>query len=261
MDPYLEEPTLWPGVHHSLITYIRDVLQAVLPPRYYLEIVERLYFETPSRGVYPDVAILRSRTEPGGGVSVLEPDQPVVVELDVRHLEPFIEIRAVRTDEVVAVLEVISPANKWPGSKGREEYLSKQDRVLASAVHLIEIDLLRRGAPVVVGALTGWSLPAFDYLAGVNRAADRFRTELYPFTVRDRLPRMSIPLQDPDPDVTLDLPAVFTRCYDNGTYGRRLDYNQPTPEPLRPEDAEWADSLLRAAGVRKTPPAAAEEQG
>ena len=34
MDPYLEEPALWPGVHASLIVYIRDVLQPQLRPRY-----------------------------------------------------------------------------------------------------------------------------------------------------------------------------------------------------------------------------------
>ena len=26
MDPYLEHPALWPGVHQSLITYLRDAL-------------------------------------------------------------------------------------------------------------------------------------------------------------------------------------------------------------------------------------------
>jgi hypothetical protein len=33
MDPYLEDPALWPGVHDSLIIYARDALQLVLVPR------------------------------------------------------------------------------------------------------------------------------------------------------------------------------------------------------------------------------------
>jgi hypothetical protein len=27
MDPYLEDPQIWPGVHSALVVYIRDQLQ------------------------------------------------------------------------------------------------------------------------------------------------------------------------------------------------------------------------------------------
>ena len=32
MDPWLEQPNLWPDVHSSLITAIRDTLSPVLTP-------------------------------------------------------------------------------------------------------------------------------------------------------------------------------------------------------------------------------------
>lgn len=47
MDPYLERPDLWPDVHQSLITYIRDALQPQLRPRYHARIGERLYVIPP----------------------------------------------------------------------------------------------------------------------------------------------------------------------------------------------------------------------
>src|ERR1700678_1548030 len=47
MDPYLEDPQLWTGVHTSLIVYIRDFLQPLLRPRYVAAIEERVYLEGP----------------------------------------------------------------------------------------------------------------------------------------------------------------------------------------------------------------------
>ena len=115
----------------------------------------------------------------------------------------------------------------------------------------MEIDLLRRGSPVVVappGELL--TLPRFDYLACVSRAVDRSQVEVYAVTLRERLPRIAIPLREPDPDVVLDLPSIITHCYDNGAYAVRVDYDQPPPEPFRPEDEAWADALLRIADLR-----------
>jgi len=42
MDPYLEEPTYWVGVHDTLAVYIRDVLQPMLLPRYVASLEERV---------------------------------------------------------------------------------------------------------------------------------------------------------------------------------------------------------------------------
>ncbi|MGZ3485541.1 MAG: DUF4058 family protein, partial [Isosphaeraceae bacterium] len=36
MDPYLEEPGLWPDVHHELISETRALLNTILRPKYYV---------------------------------------------------------------------------------------------------------------------------------------------------------------------------------------------------------------------------------
>ena len=46
MDPYLEAPSLWPDVHHELITLFRDQLQAQLSPRYRAVITPYVLFES-----------------------------------------------------------------------------------------------------------------------------------------------------------------------------------------------------------------------
>lgn len=47
MDPYLENPDLWSGVHQRLITLIADTLNGIMPPRYVADIGERVYIVQP----------------------------------------------------------------------------------------------------------------------------------------------------------------------------------------------------------------------
>lgn len=43
MDPYLERPQLWTGVHSRLIVYLADQLEPLLRPRYVSAVEERVY--------------------------------------------------------------------------------------------------------------------------------------------------------------------------------------------------------------------------
>jgi Protein of unknown function (DUF4058) len=43
MDPYLEEPGLWPDVHARLIALSSEFLGQALRPKYYVRIEERVY--------------------------------------------------------------------------------------------------------------------------------------------------------------------------------------------------------------------------
>ena len=241
MDPYLENRAVWPDFHQSLITYSRDALQPLLRPRYHARIGERLYVIPPHRAIYPDVAVTQRRPVPepvtSGSAAVLTPDTPLVVSVPPEEVrEPFIEI--------------LSPANKTPG-EGRNLYRHKQEEVLASDTHLVEIDLLRQGDPTV--AIPPHCLSAhqpWHYVVSISRAGHRDRFEVYLVNLRQRLPRIAIPLQAPDPDVVLDLQAVFERCYEHGAYADLIDYGVDPETPLAPEDAAWADELLRQKGLR-----------
>lgn len=262
MDPYLEDPEHWRGIHHTLITYMRDDLQPLLRPRYRADIDERVvvsWVDLESRTIYPD-ALIRPQPEPwqmpaegGGGVAVAEPavlvaDEPLTLPRE-EVQEAFLKIRDVRSGEVVTIIEVLSPTNKSEAGGGRAQYLEKQADVLASNVNLVEIDLLRGGERTAALPPKPLRVP-YHYVVCVQRAARRDRVEVYPFTVRQRLPRVRIPLRPPDADVVLDLPRLFTRCYDNGDYRAWIDYRAEPDPPLEPEDAAWADELLREQGLR-----------
>src|SRR5256885_754590 len=68
MDPYLEEPGLWPDVHHRLISEIQSVLNDRLRPKYFARVEERIYVSDendPGRTVIiPDVRVMEARHSP-----------------------------------------------------------------------------------------------------------------------------------------------------------------------------------------------------
>jgi len=244
MDPYLERPALWPDVHHGLVTYARDQLQEQVGARYYVAIERRVYVESPEAGYFlPDGLVVEPDATPPAESGVRPaPDPELVVLLeDVEVREGYLEVREVEGDRVVAVVELLSPANKHPG-RGREEYLRKQERVLASRANLVEVDLLRAGLHTV--AIPVEAVRGADYCAGVSRARHRTRRGLYRFGVRDRLPRVAVPLAPDEPEAVLDLPALLAQTYDRGAYARRTDYDADPVPPLAPADAEWARQLL-----------------
>jgi hypothetical protein len=68
--------------------------------------------------------------------------------------------------------------------------------------------------------------------------------------LRAALPRIPVPLRSCDAPGALDLQSLLERAYRNGRYSRTLPYHAPPAPPLEPEDAAWADELLRGAGKR-----------
>ena len=254
MDPYLEDGQFWTGVHSRLIVYIADAIGPKLGPRYVAAIEERVYLEGPERSIRPDVIIRTPRASMlSGGVAVMEADAPVTVRVSAEPIhETYIAILDLRAGQrVVTVIEVLSLSNKYAGP-GRESYLAKQREVLNSDVHLVEIDLLRQGPHVLaVPELAARERTTYDYLTCVNRAEGlRDRYELYPTHLRDRLPRIRIPLADDDPDVALDVQAVVAQTYDAGRYANVINYSRPCVPPLGVEDAEWAGRLLKRSESR-----------
>lgn len=261
MDPYLEAPALWPGVHHRLITYIADSLSERLPQRYVANIDERLVVVESERNLYPDT-LVRERVEAerrptimnGGAAAALatESDPAVRVSLEPETVaQAFIEIRLANSEgQVVAVIEVLSPGNKQAGSAGRTQYLAKQGELLQSRIHLLEIDLLRGGAHTVAAPRQRvLGLARWDFIISLHRGEES-ECDVWPVAVRQRLPRIRVPLTLGDPDIILDLQEMVTHCYDVGRYARHIDYRHDPAPPLVAADAEWAAALLRERGLR-----------
>lgn len=259
MDPYLEAPAIWPGVRAALLNAIREILVPEVRPNYYVDLERRVYVveedDPAQRLLVPDVTVVAApgRGAPQPQATAGARAMPAVVlmvqeQLEVR--ESRLVIHAADNHEVVCVIELLSPANKTTGSKGRDEYLSKRRELLRSTAHLVEVDLLRVGNRIPsVGPL-----PEGDYYVHVSRVALRPRGEVFAWTLRDAAPAIPVPLRRRDPDAIVDLAEVIGRAYDRGGYDLIVDYLHLPGPPLRPSDEAWAQALLaQRRGPRDAP--------
>jgi hypothetical protein len=261
MDPYLEHPALWPSVHARLMVWMAHQLSPLLRPRYVVSVEERVFIEPPEQQRVPDIWVqkVRDGSSPTvtAGVGVATPVVVEVEGLEVR--EHYIEILDLYRDQkAVTVIEVVSPANKAQGA-GRTAYLAKQREVRNTECHLIEIDLLRRGHHVLsVPQREAQAVAPYDYLICISRWPNRQRFELVGCRLRKRLPRIGVPLADPDPDVPLDLQTALDQVYEDGSYMLRVLYDEPCEPRLGAADQQWANecwAAYRAAHPELFPPA------
>jgi hypothetical protein len=252
MDPFLEAPELWPEVHSRLIVALADSIAPALMPEYYVAIEKRTYFDTPEDSVLigiPDVTVLGSPAtsdtpQPEVQASVttaIKPGQPQTVTLPLPEeiQERYLEIRETATNKVITLIEVLSPKNKRSG-EGRDAYLRKRQQVLTSASHLVEIDLLRQGTPMPVeGAISQG-----NYRILISDRTRRPQALLYAFTLRDAIPRFTLPLKPGAPEVTIDLKALLDGIYDRAGYSIRIKYDTSTLPALSSETRQWLQSVL-----------------
>jgi Protein of unknown function (DUF4058) len=259
MDPYLEG-YLWVDVHNALANKIRQQLAPKVQPGYTVRLEVYLVQDTAPEGeigiLYPDVEVLCQKSAlPGSTRSPLPVESgnllvtpasltlPLMPPVDVRITS--VEIRDTASNTLVTSIEILSPVNKR--EPGITPYRQKRQRLYNANVHLIEIDLLRRGTRPFVHP----RLPAVPYLMTLTRAQAQ-EVEMWTIALQDPLPVIPVPLRSPDADVPLDLAAALRDIYDEAFYNLSIDYGQSPPQPaLTEEDLAWMDALLapfRTAG-------------
>jgi hypothetical protein len=254
MDPYLERH--WRDVHAELISLARTALNKELPSDLIARMEERIVIDDlqheTQRTIFPDVRVYgdqnAAKSESASATAVIA--EPIILELEVEpHTETYLTIVDAEGGELVTVIEVLSPTNKLPG-EDREQYRRKRSELVTSHVNVVEIDLIRAGS---------WQELLMPYVAPprgkstyrvvTRRVHPKQRAELYPISLRQRLPIIRIPLRANDQDVPLDLQSLFEQVYENGRYDRSR-YASPCEPLLEAAEAQWADELLRSAGKR-----------
>jgi hypothetical protein len=248
MDPWLEDPDLWPDVHNSLIVAIRDALNPLVLPRYVVRVESRTTVLTAvdTDHLYrPDVAIEAAdlaspRRE--AGVAVMQRTEviPIKVELPIDEIEEtYLIIKELPGKKLVTAIEVLSPTNKKT-EKARTEYLEKRHELINSGVNLVEIDLLRAGQPMPLKRFP----PPSDYRILICRERERLTADLYSFSYKVPIPAIRIPLLPDDPEPLLDLNAILHALIDRARYDISIDYSQPPRPRLRRGDEAWAATFL-----------------
>lgn len=252
MDPYLEAG-LWPDVHNALASKIRAFLAPQLRPKYAarleIYVVEDTSFDSEIGILYPDVEVLRMRQSSTTSTTKEVPNRlsniattpaqltlPVIQPVAVRI--PTVEIRDTANNVLVSCIEILSPANKR--EPNITDYRKKRQRLYNANVHLIEIDLLRRGTR----PFNHPRIPSVPYLVSLTRAGSGV-IDLWTLNLQDILPTILVPLREPDPDAVLDLQAALNAIYDEAGYDLSIDYTQfPPPPAFSDADREWMRNLL-----------------
>jgi hypothetical protein len=252
MDPYLEGPT-WMNFHSQLCAEIARQLSPKIRPRYVALLTERFVTEIPeglaitTASLLPDVGVIKNVPwvpgTPRQGTLTAPLHLTTVVPESVLHFSVEIRDRAERC--LVTSIEVLSPTNKQ--GDGYEEYRIKRNRVLMSAAHLLEIDLLRLGCRVPMRE----TLPKAPYFVFLSRSENRPVTDVWPIEFAQPLPVVPVPLLHGDPDAPLDLQLAFSSIYDLCSYDLLIDYSRSPQHPVPRKAAAWVEKCLRAAGLRK----------
>jgi len=249
MDPWLEHPDIWPDVHNSLITAIRDVLNPQVVPRYVVRVESRT---TVLSGLDVDlvyrpnlavrVAHLSSPSR-ASNVAVVERTQiqpvPVLVPIEQDEVEEtYLAIQELPGRKLVTVIEVLSPTNKKT-KDARGGYLEKRHNLIRSGVN-VEIDLLRAGEPMPVRNAP----PRSDYRILISRPRRSRNSDLYGFSYKTAIPDIPIPLLPADDEPLLHLNDVLHDVVDKARYDLTIDYRVAPEPPLPPEDQVWADAII-----------------
>jgi Protein of unknown function (DUF4058) len=250
MNPYIERASVWHDFHERWIPLAAELIGAQVMPRYFVLIDEHMYIHELSaeerRFIGRGDILLPALAPAGTGASAagLVLDSPVEVGLPAFDTETlsFLEIRDRDNNELVTVMELLSPSNKYV-SPDREQYLAKARHIQRSWVHFVEIDLLRGGP-----RMPWLDMPACDYCVVVSRFERRPKAGFWPIRLRDRLPEIPIPLRRGDADARLDLQHVLHRIYDAAGYQYHI-YSGPPEPPLSPADAAWAEPFLRGTPI------------
>jgi len=253
MNPYLEYPAFWSSFHTRLIVAIADVVAPQLSSQYYVEVESRTYQSDESEeelliGIPDAIVFARQEDalttespiiESASTATQIRPEQ-VTVPMPLEVKERYLEVREMGTDAVITVVELLSPTNKRSG-EGRSAYEKKRRLILGSDTHLVEVDLLRGGKPMVVRGVQSGS----TYRILISRSHQRPTADFYRIALQQSLPSFPIPLKPGDVDPIVPLQEVFNQLFERARYGTRIDYRQSAPPPaLSKTDQQWVDALL-----------------
>jgi hypothetical protein len=258
MDPYIESQGLWGDFHNSLISEIHRALADLVPEGYFVRTGRRSYYILiESRGeteysLIPDVKLTapkrsRKAKRKSGGVAVAEPateNEPQTMRafIEEEYRETFVKIYEAGPEErLVTTIEVLSPTNKRPGTKGWRLYQRRRRSALLGGVNLVEIDLLRGGQRPRM--LDPW--PDSPYTLLVARAFQEQTCKVWPASFQRPLPEIPVPLAKPDADIPLRLQPMIEAIYKRSRYDGSINYSKPLKPPLRGVEATWVKAQLR----------------
>jgi hypothetical protein len=252
LNSHLQHVAGWKGFHAKHIAHLGELLDQILPEGYYTADEESLQI-----GIYdresgerlasspsvPDLLIFRrdSNSEPGEFAAGASPSPTLTMPLIERAEEEMyigsLVIYRLQAGGLpgrpVTRIEVLSPANKAPGSH-HDQYMAKRLDALRSGLCLIEVDYLHERRPIdrrIPSYADGEAeAPPYAILVSDPRPSLVAGTmRVFGFGVLDALPRVPVPLEG-DTIVELDFNVAYRETINGSRLFRDL-LADPSREP------------------------------
>jgi hypothetical protein len=248
MNPWLEG-YLWPDVHSRLAQVISELLAPQIAPKY----VARLALATIMDGdpdseigiTYPDVEVLdrlSTANEPamtygGKTLSMTEPTIVMPFTLPIPVKFPIVEVRDAANNKLITAIEILSPVNKR--NPNLIDYRKKIDDLHKRGVHIIEIDLLRRGTRPFS------TKKAVSHYQMMLLRAQSNNALVWSVNIQDKLPVLPVPLRAPDLDVFLDLGNAMDIIFERSLYYLSINYaKDPAPPAFSENDLAFIQEVI-----------------
>lgn len=142
----------------------------------------------------------------------------------------------------VTRIELLSPANKYPGSH-YVSYLNKRTQTLESSVRLVEIDYLHSRRPILknlkIYPEEPKAQPYHVLVSDPRPVIPEGKIYAYNFGVIDEIPKVTVPLNGSD-TISLDLRMLYNQTFEGSILFHQtiVDYSQ---EPVHMESFTPAD--------------------
>ena len=245
MNPWLEG-YLWPDVHSDLASAIRAILAPQIAPKYVARLAIAAYSDHDPESeigiTYPDVEVMQRDNiakEPAVAYGNRITTEPTILSpfLPIEQKIVSIEIRDVEHNKLVTAIEILSPINKR--KPNLIDYRRKVTELHKKGVHVLEIDLLRRGTRPYSYLKSDKHYQMMLLRAKSNKAA------VWAVGIQDTLPILPVPLLAPDPDVVLDLGQALDIIFERSLYHLSIDYKKEAAPPAFSEaDLAWIQTIV-----------------
>jgi hypothetical protein len=260
MDPFIEASGLWKEFHDRMLSELERELSSRTSEQYFVRLAARTYLvpdevqenHSPAGRTGSRAGKAKSRTAGSSARASSRLDSPIQIlaPLDMEENEIFIEIHQVRPERrLVTGIEILSPANKVPGTTGWDEYLKRRRMFLGGEANFIEFDFLRNGRRMPMRE--PW--PQSPYYILVARKEQSPRCQVWPAQTARALPKLPIPLGRGDMDIEIDLQAMVDGVYERAQFASLIDYKRKIDPPLTPPEKKLLARAPKRRPKRKTP--------
>ncbi|MDX1991881.1 MAG: DUF4058 family protein [bacterium] len=243
IDPWAEIGTYFHPLHASMIDHLLNTLRKPLQQRGYL--VGRETSLQIAQGRQPDVFIntIAYRGERLRGQDYVQAAEAIDAEpgvaLDTEPALDALKIRSVESDELVTIIEIISPTNKekWEQILAYQSY---RFRLCGEqGVNVVEIDLTRSVKRLVEGT----AVQVYPYHAAIHFPSDLPRLIGFPYG--ERLKRIALPLRGEV--IGIDLQPMYEDAYRRNSTAAWLLNNGAYTEGALPFPSLLTDEKRRTA--------------